>query len=205
MSIQISASFQDMMEKLKGVPVIESAIKAATASAVNKTAVSVRAEAVRMLRKDYNLKATDIRSLLEIRKATADRTEATIYGSGSPGVPLYGFDPTPKRVPSTAREGKSYSPIGGVSVMVTRGSRKQVTGAFAAQMRSGHAGVFQRVPGRRMRGGKKEAIKELFGPSPIKILASDKYAIPLDDYAADTLDRNIVHEVDFYLSRMGAR
>ncbi len=204
MSIEITGAFMDLQPLLKGIEAGELALKRATSSAVNKTAVSVRTEAIRMIRKDYNVKTGDVRELLKISNATPDNPEAVIRGSGSPGVPLYDFGVLPKRVPSTVRSvGGDYSPQRGVSVMVHPGGRITIPHTFAVQMASGHVGIFERVPGKKMKGGKKEAIRELFGPSPIRILASDRYAVPLDDFAADTLDKNMQHEAEFFLKQAG--
>lgn len=203
MSIEITGAFQDLQPMLKGIEAGELALKRATSSAINKTAVSVRAEAVRMLTKDYNVKSSEVRSVLSISKASPDRPEARISGSGSPGIPLVEFGVLPKRVPSTVHEpGGKVTPERGISIEVRMGNRKIITGGFVAQMASGHIGIFHREPGKIDKKG-HEAIVELFGPSPIRILASDRYSIPLDDFAAETLDKNMEHEAEFFLKRAG--
>lgn len=202
MSIEINAAFEDLQEILGSVKGTEPALKKATVSALNKTIVSERAEAVRLIRKDFNVKASDVRNALTISKANAGRLEARMFGDGSPGIPLYDFSPAPKSAPSTRRRGKGYTPAKGISVMVTKGNRKRITGAFVARMKSGHIGVFQRVEGKFTRDRKRQAISEKFGPSPIRILESDRYAIPLDDFASETLDKNMQHEAEFFLKKM---
>jgi hypothetical protein len=249
--IEITGGIEQLTDRLKGIDAAEDALKKASASAVNKTAVSTRAEAIRLLRRDYNMKAGSIRDALSIRKATMNSQEARIFGSGSPGIPLSEFSVLPSRVPSTKKlKGGKWSPEKGISVIVAKGERKTITGAFSAGMSSGHIGVFQRrdmsdgpkysqglkrkaVARAKELGSKTKAarefgvsataiarwnrygvkpdsatpanrrIKELYGPSPFMILASDKYNIPLDEFTGDELDKNMQHEADFFLRRAG--
>lgn len=228
----IYGDFEELEEMVKGLKVGEEALKKATASAVNKTAVSCRAFVVKKIREDYNIRAGDIRAALNIYKANKNqsRIEAQLYGDGSPGIPLSKFSPTPRRVPSTIHQkgvwqdrytwwGKKmktqvmvpgsdkYLPKAGIKVMVRKGRRKLVRDAFVAQMPNGKIGVFRR----KERGmgnwwnvaSKEAAIEQLYGPSPIRLIDSDYIQIPLDDFAGDTLDKNMQHEAEFYLAKAG--
>lgn len=198
--MEITGDISELLEATKGLEVADKALARANVSAINKTAVSTRAFAVKKVSQEYRLTQKRVRSELKISRATPWRQEAKIHGSGAPGIPLFEFAPTPKRVPSTLRlKSGGYSPKRGIKVMVRKGSRKIVEGAFIAQMRSGHVGVFQR----RMETGEKLPIKELYGPSPIRILDSDRYAIPIDDFAAATLDKNLAHEVNYFFKKFG--
>jgi hypothetical protein len=199
---------EDIDRFFPGVQVTEKVLQQASVSALNKSVVSVRAALVDAIFTEYNLKKKDIRAELNVRRADAKSLEAEIYGSGSPGVPLYGFSPTPKRSPSTRRlKSGAYSPKTGISVAVKRGSRKKIAGAFIATMKSGHVGVFKR----RERGtgnwwnafDKKQSISELYGPSPIKLASQDKYQTMLDDIAEDLMDKNFAHEAEFYMKKAG--
>jgi hypothetical protein len=191
---------EDIDRFFPGVQVTEKVLQQASVSALNKSVVSVRAALVDAIFTEYNLKKKDIRAELNVRRADAKSLEAEIYGSGSPGVPLYGFSPTPKRSPSTRRlKSGAYSPKTGISVAVKRGSRKKIAGAFIATMKSGHVGVFWRK-------GKKTGrtpVEELYGPSPIKLASQDKYQTMLDKLATELMDKNFAHEAEYYMQKAG--
>jgi len=216
---EINGDLEEMRELTKGIAAAEPALKRATVSALNKTIVSTRAYAVKLITGDYRVKAKAVRRELIIARANFRRMVARIVGEGSPGIPLYQFYPTPKRVPSTIhKQGRwlikdkamvpgsdKYLPRGGVKVMVTKGQRKMVRGAFLARMPSGHVGLF-----RRKEEGTgnwwdafsgKQKIEELYGPSPLRLLDQDRYQEPVDDFAGDELDKNMLHEATFYLKK----
>lgn len=217
--MQITGNIKELQELTKGIALAEPTLKKATVSAINKSISSVRVFAAREISKEYKVTQTAVKKDLGIFKANVRTLYASLKGEGRPGVPLYNFSPTPRRVPSTIQKkgiwetkytwwgkklkGKQmvpgsnkYSPKRGIKVMVHRGSRKMVRTAFIARMSSGHAGVFS-----RRKGTKK--IDELFGPSPLRILDSNFYKDKIDDYAAETMDKNMAHEADFYLKRAG--
>ncbi len=183
-----------------GIKMPEKDLQKASAAALNRTAVSVRKILIDAICKEYNIKKGDVRSALKIRKAHYKDLEAEIHGTGPSGIPLYNFSPSPRSAPSTRRlKSGAYSPRGGISVIVKRGSRKKVEGAFVAQMRSGHIGVFWR----KGRDTPRLPIQELFGPSPIKLAGQDRYVELLDDASETIMDRNFVHQAEFYLKKAG--
>lgn len=218
--IEIQGDIDAMHELTRDLRLSEKVMRQATVSATNKTIVSTRAFAVKEISKEYKVTQKDIRSELRIVRANYRRMEAKIIGSGSPGVPLYKFSPTPKRVPSTIhKKGKSedrytwwgkqlktkarisgtdkYLPKKGIKVMIHRGSRKVVKDAFIAKMRSGHVGVFKRVDSKQL------PIRGLFGPSPLRIIDSDFYRDKIDEYAGQIINKNMAHEANYYLRRAG--
>ena len=187
----------------KDIKLSEQVAKKATVSAINKSITSTRAFAVKLVAKDYKISQKVVRDELKLVKANYSSMEAKIIGSGSPGIPLYKFAPTPKKVPSTRRlKSGGYTPKGGIKVMIRKGARKTVQGAFIAQMSSGHIGVFKRKKSGPGQAG-KQGIDELFGPSPLRILDDDRYYQQLDDFTEETMDKNYAREVDFYLKKAG--
>lgn len=207
---EITGDSDELREMVKGIKVAEDALKRAAVRAINLTATSARTFLVKMVAKDYGVTQKAVRKELEISTANFSRIQARIYGSGSPGIPLSRFSPSPKRVPSTIhKQGRyliklramvpgsdRYLPRGGIKVMVTRGKRKMIKGAFVARMESGHVGVF-----RRGEKGKRLPIEELYGPSPIRLVDQDRYQIPLDDHVAETLNKKMAHEATQYLKK----
>ncbi len=227
MAYEIYGDFDELVELTRGISVAPRALRKATARALNRTAVSCRAELARMITKEYRLTQKAVKKELWISRARENRLEAAIRGEGSPGIPLKEFAPTPKRVPSTIHRpgtwhirrtwwGKvlktkymspgsdSYTPKVGIKVMVHRGKRKVVRGAFLARMPSGHIGVFRRAGDNRWGvRSRRQVIEELYGPSPLRIIESDAYQIALDDYAGEVLDRNMNREAAYYLKKAG--
>lgn len=229
-AFSITGDLEEMRKLTSGIARAEKALKRATVSALNKTATSGRTWLTKAVAAEYNIKQKDVRASIRIAKANYSRLQAELFGSGSPGIPLIKFSPTPRRVPSTIhKEGRKvavrgkrgkplkrlrtvpgsdrYLPVAGIKVAVRRGNRKLVRGAFVAKMSSGHVGVFRSMDGGRGNwweafSGKKK-IEELYGPSPFRILEGDEFHIPFDDFIGETLDKNMAHEADFYLRREG--
>jgi hypothetical protein len=78
--------------------------------------------------------------------------------------------------------------------------------AFIAAMKSGHVGVFQRIPGTHMPGNPaKEQIRELFGPNPAHAITNnpDVYLDVMTQIIEDNLYPRFVHELEFILSKLG--
>lgn len=121
------------------------AISRAARSALNKTAKSARAGAIKFIRKTYAVKAASLRKAMTIKRATGKSSSAELVIGGSM-MGLINF---------SARQGRK-----GVSVTVKRGSRKIIKHAFIAQVGRGHLGVFQRKTKKRL------PIEEKFTVSP---------------------------------------
>jgi hypothetical protein len=125
--------------------------------ALNKTAITARADAARNIRDaGYGIKVSSVKGAISIRRANNQDLKAIVTATGNP-IPLinYGARQTSK----------------GVSVNVKNG-RKVIAHAFIATMASGHKGVFARLGKTHkkvMRRGKSYwsglPIDELFGPS----------------------------------------
>jgi hypothetical protein len=133
--------------------------------ALNKTAITARAQAARSIRDTgYGLKVGVIKDAFSIRRATQADLKAILTATGK-AIPLIDYGAR-----QTSR---------GVTVNVKNG-RKLIAHAFIATMPSGHKGVFIRVDNRHkrvIRNGKVYSsglpIKELFGPSIPSAFAND--------------------------------
>lgn len=126
----------------------ERVIATAAARALNRAAVSTRAQAVREIRERYNIKAGAARAQMRIERASRSRLTAAVVVSGRP-IPLIEF--AARRVAA------------GVSVEVRRGRRLTLRGRFIATMKSGHVGVFERIGKFGRRGNPRlEKIGEKF-------------------------------------------
>lgn len=204
--IELSYDTRDIKALLKDLTFVPRGLEKATSRAINKTLVSTRAYMIKTYREDYVGKAKDIRKELHIRRSTWSTMTGMITGQGSPGIPLLKFVRGSKAAPSTKRlKSGEYRPKAGVPVVI-RKSRGKIPahGVFLAKMKSGHIGAFKRIPGRKAATG-RPAIREVYGPSPIKILASDRYDQRIEDFADRTMDKNLRHEADYVLRQMGIR
>jgi len=196
--ITFHGDIDEMRRLTRGLDSTEEAMKRATVSALNKSAVQVQSFIVGEVSQEYNVKKAAVRKELKIFKANFNTLQATIFGEGSPGIPLYQFSPTPKRVPSTRRlKSGGYAPKQGIKVMIHRGVRKVVKGAFIARMDSGHVAIFKR------RSGNNLPIDELYGPSPMRILENPDLLQRFDDFTEEVYDKNMLHEAEYYLNKYG--
>ncbi len=197
----ISGDIKELEQLTAGISAAKPALEKASASATNKTAVSARVFMARFVADNYRVKIGAVKREIKIRKAAPKwgRIDAKIYGSGSPGIPLDQFAPTPKRAPSTRRtKGGGYTPPGGIKVEVRRGRRKRLRGGFLSRMGSGHIGVFRRSAKKQL------PIKYLYGPSPVKIIAeNDELDDELENFIQETQDKNIAHEANYFLRKAG--
>lgn len=133
--------YQDLPEQYVGQ---------AGSRALNKTAITVRAEAARAIAATYSMKVGVVKDLMKIRNATRADLRARISASGRP-IPLIAFSANQTRR--------------GVSVKIK--GRKVVTHAFIATMpKTGHVGVYARTGQFGRKGNPKlEKIKQLYSLS----------------------------------------
>lgn len=218
--ITVAGNIDELRKLVHGFKGSELALEKATVSALNKTITSTNSFAAKKIADEYRITQKDVKKALELRRATLAKMEAEISSKGAPGIPLSDFSVTPGRVPSTihkpgkeitvigkrgrplkgrhiARKSDRYLPGKGINVMIRRGSRKLIRNAFVVRLKSGHVGVFAK------RSGKRLPVEELFGPSVVRILDSERYRKPIDDFAGQTMDKNMAHEAEYYLQREG--
>jgi hypothetical protein len=170
----------------------------ATVAALNRTATTVRAAAVREIRREYGgLKAGAIRDELKIRRANRALLNAVIDLKGS-RLPLIDFD---------ARWKPGWK---GVTVRVKRG-RKLIPHAFIATMANGHRGVFVRAQSaksgnvefrfgkgsRRRKTGRDLPVAELTGISLPRAFVNKNVQAVLKTLAAETFIKNFRAELNF--------
>lgn len=191
----------------KALAVKSSAVNQAMGRAQNKTAKSMRAEASRLIRSDFNIKQSIILSSVRVLTVGSFRPKmvAGIKGKGSPGIPLIDFKQGSKATPSTRRlKSGGYSPKKGIKVKVEKSAGALLMpGTFLAKMKSGHKGAFHRIEGTRMRGSNKEKLDQLFGPSPVKLLAGDRYKRKMERYTKKTMDKYLAHNMQQLLKKQG--
>lgn len=197
----------EMAELLEAVKAVPGDLETATARAINKALTSTKTEMVRLVVADYAVKVGAVRKEINVTKAAPNRLEGKVHGAGSPGIPLKEFART-KAVPSTTRVKsfertkagyltRGFRPKVGIPVLIRKDKGKlAASGVFLARMKSGHVGAFKRD---------REKIHEAYGPSPVKILASDRYDEHLDDFAGEVMEQELERQAELLLSKRGLK
>lgn len=149
--------------------------------AINRAAESARTEASRKVREKYYVKHSDVISTIKIYKASPADYSATIISKGHvlalPKFRVTPREPEPKRKKS-------------IIVRVKRGGGGPLPGAFVAQMKSGHVGVFKRV------GKPRLPIEQKYGPSVPQMLGSPSVSQWIEEKAQETLEKRLDHEIN---------
>lgn len=192
----MAASAADQLSKALRDKISPKAIQRATARALNKAIVSVRAEAARGVKAELpSLKAADIKSVMRLERTKASTSvaeqSAAIVVSGRP-IELYKFAARPRTV-QTAR-----GPRQGVTVKVKQ-ERKVVSGAFIAEMKSGKIGVWKGTGQTTATG--RQRIKLLYSTTVRDIFLNDGFMAPLQDFARARLETVLEQELAFELSK----
>ncbi|MEN6374596.1 MAG: phage tail protein [Smithella sp.] len=179
-------------------------LNAAVSSALNKVAAQAKTAASKKIRETYNIPASELSRCLRVAsKASGDNLKTTIIGTGK-GSALSKFGAKQEGVVANkkgfrytrkATKGTKGNRYGGiVTVEVTRGKRKKVSGkpkSFLAKMETGHIGVFARE------GEKRLPIKELIGPGIATLLGSHKVFETVEKVVDDKFQSIFDHEVEY--------
>lgn len=172
---------------------VKNGVPRAATRAINRTLTTVRAAAAREIATDIGVPATAVKKALAVTKARFRHLEGLITITGR-RIPLSALRPTGPEPSRGKGQGVSYA-LGG--------SRRRIREAFLATLKSGHRGVFRRVPPslRKSRGAwsKNLPIIELFGPSIPRVAGKTTIRSLLRTLGMATYVRNLKHEVQFLL------
>ena len=202
-----------LQKLVKGLRSIPKAVETAASRSINRTLTTARLEITKNVREDYNLKSASFKGGLPIKKANNRTLEGRLHASGGPGVPLIGYQARARVLPNGAPPStwwkgeighKVPGPAIGVSGVVRRKTgRKKWRGAFVARMGTGHVGVFRRVPEKKMRNSRDQAIRELYGPSAARILVNGRYTQDIMSLVSATMRKNMLRETKFIIRKLG--
>ena len=156
---------------------------------LSRVVKGVRVDTVKTVREEYNIKATQLRQHLNIKK-TGNLLDSAAVLSGSK-IPLIYFGARPN-----SPRGKK--PATGATVQVKK-SRKNIKNSFAAVMRNGHMGLFRRI------GVKRLPIEELYGPSVPHMANNKKVLAVINENAVSRFTKNFNHEVSYAFQKIGVR
>lgn len=175
--IQIRVDNAERIEKLFEDTPKEA--KTVLVRAINRSATAAKTRSSVLIRKNYIVKAEDIKKRIKIRNATASNLSAQIRASG-PVTPLMKFDVTPNS-PETVI----------VRARVKKGSgRKVIKHGFVNKMSNSHVNVFTRV------GKNRLPIKGLYGPSIAQMMGKDEIAEEIIKRGQTVLDERLEHELN---------
>lgn len=182
----------DMTVALRAVDNLDAAVKGrATARALNRAATTVRSEARKEIRKRWNVAASRVNKVIQIRQASAGRLEALVYARD-------------RRLALSAFGGRLQKRSGNVSVQVLKGGpRKIVSGnpkhvgrPFLATVGKGrHLGIFQRE------GRGRLPMRELFTVSIPSGLVNSKISEILRRVASRRFNDELARELRFRSGR----
>lgn len=199
--ISISASAE--LDRLRGeLWALPDEVEKATARALNRTLQSIRAEGIRISREAYTAKGADIRANTSIIRASRNRLYGYVVFQGRHGMPMGSFEATPKKtnfkgVPVTARV-----PRDGIAVKIKRGGQSKVrTGPGGEKSFWGWQDKRPTLFYRRkdVPQGSPNALRPLFGPSPIQVLLNKEAGERLQNRADEQFRKRLEHEVSAML------
>ncbi|MFP7469997.1 phage tail protein [Niallia taxi] len=157
----------------------------AITSALNRTLTNIASNVSKEVRKEYNIKASDVKQTITKTKASRSNMTALVVSKGNL-VPLDRFKVSPRAV-----QPKRKKPI---KVGVKKdGGLKTTVGAFVSDING--IKVFQRE------GRKRLPVKRLFGPSVPQMLGNDEVVNRINQEGALMFNNRIDHEINRILGR----
>jgi hypothetical protein len=177
------------LTQYEGTEKLAARARVAIPRAINRSIMTSRTQITRDLAGDLKVLQRAVRSRILVDRASRTRFSGALFASAK-RIPLVEFGargPEPSR--GRGRGVSSRLPL-----------KRRLPHGFLATMRSGHRGVFQRVPNAFMRGrSRRQAIREEFGPSIS--FAFEKFAPAAQAKALEVLGANMAHEFAFAQSQ----
>ncbi|WP_167955123.1 hypothetical protein [Anaerosporobacter faecicola] len=171
---------------------------------INDTAKMLKNDLKVEVKKNYTAKVGGINKAISIKKATNKQIVAVVTVTGKP-IPLVQF----KNVADDSVRAKAIkrNKLKPLTLSGADHNGKDLK-SFVAKMSNGHVGIFQRTPGKTMKGhgsrtlknGKKttgrDAIKQFYGNSIVKMVGNEdlvcsKVEKKANDYLKESLDKHI--------------
>lgn len=198
---------QDALDRAAGLLAgIEGGLEKAMKRALSRTTSYLRTESTRAIRERYAISAAGIRANenVSVRYSYQNGVQVYITFAGY-RIPLHRFDgsgplnpsyDTSRRIPVMFGPDKwsllhPGSPAYGHVLKGT--SAKSFPNAFAARMKTGHVGIFERTGG--MTSHDKDEIEELFGPSVAQMLDSPEVSERLTARAEQAFEKQLDHGI----------
>ena len=160
----------------------------AVSNALNRAVTNVASNISKEVRKDYVIKAQDIKETITKHKANRSKLSASVVSKGQL-TPLDRFKVSPKTV-----QPKRKKPI---KVAVKKTGLKEVLGAFVADING--VKVFERTSKNRL------PIRRLFGPSVPQMLENEQIRKKINEEGQATFNKRLDHEINRILEKAGAK
>ena len=157
----------------------------AIANALNRAVGNISSNITKEVRKEYNIKATDVKNTLKKFRANRSNLTAEVKSSGEV-IGLDKFKVSPKTV-NPKRKSQ-------LKIAVKKSGVKKILGAFIADI-SGTK-VFTRD------GQKRLPISRKFGPSVPQMVGNDQIADKINQLGNVSYHTNLNHEIHRILSRI---
>lgn len=158
-------------------------VKAAAASAINRTSTMVKTEVSKTIRKNYLISAKDIKSTLSIKRASRSKLTGMISSIGQ--APLI-----------TAFRVRTYKK-GPVRVQVMKKNKpKPVIGSSL----KGYVGAMQ-----RKNLSMRYPLRIPHGPSVPQMFSAESSMSVIAPFAEKTLNQRFLHEVSYRYGKFGGR
>ncbi|MBN1664839.1 MAG: phage tail protein [Deltaproteobacteria bacterium] len=186
-----------MFKDMKGVP------EKVISRAINGTLSGVKTDTSTEARKVLNAGKKAIDKNISTNKASVSRLTGVVSIKGNI-IPLSEFKPTQTQKGVTARVYKGQP-------------RESYTSAFIATLKTGHKGVFWRTykgkpvgrivrrPWPLMERKYRFPIEAVYGPRLTTVVKSDSVMKPVMNNAGTRLDKNLKKEINYEMSKMGAK
>ncbi len=191
-----SHSLEKAHQMLAGYP---GGVDKAVRAAMGRAASHLRTNAVKEIRKRYDISANAVRAEqnVTVKYSYTNGVEATVHFSGLK-IPLYRYGGTTPSMPTAdttrlvnaliAGNWKKVHPgVAASAHQLTASSLTKFDSAFVARMKSGHLGIFER----NENGG----ISELMGSSVPQMLGNEEVAENLSKQAMEKFDERLDHEI----------
>lgn len=164
-----------------------SVIRQAVVRTMNRALSQATTEAKREISKKLNVKQKDIKTRIDVTRATARNPKASIQIADRK-LPLVFFNPRREEVLT------SRGPRIGVSVVIN-GVRQLVEGAFLAEVRSGKLGIWKRV------GRARLPIRQQFHSRLSELINTRELTSRLNKVIVDSVNKNLQANLSFYIER----
>ncbi|MDL2226552.1 hypothetical protein LJB86_02715 [Deltaproteobacteria bacterium OttesenSCG-928-M10] len=169
------------------------AFRSGLVKGLNKTAVSTRAEAYRILNKRYFMKKEMKDRALQIEKASFQRLQTNVWGGYRP-MTLGWWNAGMKSLKKRDRRGLLHD---AVVVKILRSSGPKI-------VQRGFWRTLKKNPLVLGRGANTASgVEALYGPHPVAWLDKTDTTAYLEDKAHDILVKNFNHEAEYRLKKLG--
>jgi hypothetical protein len=196
MSVAITIMPEGFKEAEKALEGVKNGFPKAMSRAINDGLVAGRTAASKLIRTRYNIKAATIKSAITLNKARAKVGElgGSLEARG-PMMPVSDFAPRVRLKPAEGAPSRSRRKYQNVTVMIVKGARKLIKGAFMAKGR-----IWER------RGPERDAKLGIVSTLGVPYMIGTLHIQPqIEQRMREVSSRSLAHEVDYELGRVAEK